>query len=155
MTGSFSDVNYSSSTVFAVMRVGGTDGNGWAIQVRPSSGSAAWVWQSRVAFDTSRVSGPLLSYVSPTRVKAPLLLATSGQTGSFFDATFNDAFGTSGATSAGGTNATLFDMGYDPGTLSSTDIAIFEFIVYNRVLTSGEYANVMSYLKTKYQYNTW
>ena len=31
----------------------------------------------------------------------------------------------------------------------------FEYIVYNRKLTAGEYTQVMNYLKTKYNYASW
>lgn len=154
MSGTFTSANYSSSTVFAVMKIFNTDANGWAIQVR-SAGNTSWFWQSRNTATTSRVEKNPGSYISPTRVIQPLLLATSGTSSSFFTASFNDVIPTSGSTSQSGTTATQLLFGEDPGTSSSTQISMFEFIVYNRVLTTSEYANVMSYLKTKYQYNTW
>jgi hypothetical protein len=38
---------------------------------------------------------------------------------------------------------------------TTSDISIFEFLIYNRLLNSSEYAQVVNYLKTKYQYNSW
>jgi hypothetical protein len=38
---------------------------------------------------------------------------------------------------------------------TNSNISIFEYMIYNRLLTSSEYAQVVNYLKTKYQYNTW
>jgi len=154
MSGTFTTADYSSSTVFAVMKIFNTDANGWSIEVR-SSGNTSWDWQSRNTALTSIARKTPGSSVSPTRLISPLLLATSGQSNSFFTASFNDVIGTSGSTAFSLSNATILNLGTDPGNPSTTQISMFEFIVYNRVLTTIEYANVMSYLKTKYQYNTW
>ena len=156
MVGTFTSTNYSSSTVFSVMKINDTDANGWSISLASTgANNSSWDWQSRNTGTTSRVLKNPGSSTSPFRSIAPLLLGTSGTTGSFFTASFNDVLGTSGTTTQTGTTATLFDFGYDPGTASSTNIEIYEQLIYNRVLTSGEYAQVINYLKTKYQYNTW
>jgi hypothetical protein len=156
MQGTFSSTNYSSSTVFAVMKVNNTDPNGWSIDLYSAgANNTSWQWQSRVSANTSITRKNPGSSTSANRTINPLLLATSGTTGSFFTASFNDVLGTSGTTTYIGTTATLFDFGYDPGTSTSTNIEVYEQLVYNRVLTSGEYAQVINYLKTKYQYNTW
>jgi hypothetical protein len=156
MSGGFTSTNYSSSTVFSVMKVNGTDATGWSIDLfSPGPDNAAWSWQSRVASNTSIARKNPGSSTSPARTIAPLLLASSGTTGSFFTASYNDTLGTSGTTTFTGTTANSLQFGYDPGSSSSTNIEMFEFLIYNRVLTSGEYSQVMDYLKTKYQYNTW
>jgi hypothetical protein len=154
MSGTFTSANYSSSTVFAVMKIFSTDASGWSIDLL-SGANNSWSWQSRLSANTSIVRKDPNSSSSPFRTIAPLLLGTSGTTGSLFTASFNDVLGTSGAYTSAATTAVTLNFGYDPGLSSSTQISIFEFLVYNRVLTTIEYANVMSYLKTKYQYNTW
>lgn len=156
MTGTFSSVNYSSSTVFCVMSVNTTASTGWSIDLYSSgTNNYAWSWQSYNNATTSIARKTPGSSTSPTRTKAPLLLSTSGTSGSFFTASYNDALGTSGTTTFTGTNATILSFGYDPSSSSSTNISVFEYLVYNRVLTETEYNNVTNYLKTKYQYSTW
>ena len=156
MQGVFTSTNYASSTVFSVMKVNNTDANGWATYLYSTgANNNSWEWQSRNTGQTSIARKNPGSSTSPNRTIAPLLLATSGTTGAFFTASFNDVLGTSGTTTYTGTIATLFDFGYDPGTSTSTNIEVYEQLVYNRVLTATEYGNVINYLKTKYQYNTW
>lgn len=156
MSGTFTSANYSSSTVFSVIKINNTDANGWNIALYSTgTNNSSWDWQSRAGINTSIARKTPGSSTSPARIKAPLLLATSGTSGSFFTASYNDVLGTSGTTTYTGTTATLFNFGGDPGSASSTDIEVFEQLVYNRVLTTTEYGNVMNYLKTKYQYNTW
>jgi hypothetical protein len=156
MSGGFTSTNYSSSTVFAVMKIVQTDGNGWSIDLSSAgTNNNAWSWQSRNTSTTSIARKNPGSSTSPTRIIQPLLLASSGTSGSFFTASYNDSIGTSGTTTLTGTSATNLAFGYDPGTSSSTNIEMFEFIVYNRVLTTIEHDNVINYLKTKYEYNTW
>jgi hypothetical protein len=156
MQGSFTSTNYSSSTVFSVVKINSTDATGWSIDLYSAgANNSSWVWQSRNTGQTSIVYKNPGTSTSPNRTISPLLLGTSGTTGSFFTASFNDVLGTSGTTTFTGTTATLFDFGYDPGSSTSTNIEVYEQLVYNRVLTSTEYGNVMNYLKTKYQYNTW
>jgi hypothetical protein len=156
MLGTFSSANYSSSTVFAIMKISGVDANGWSTSLYSTgANNVSWDWQSYNTSSTSVSRKTPGSSVSPVRTKTPLLLATSGTSGSFFTASFNDGLGTSGTTTYTGTSANTLAFGYDPGVSSSTNIEMFEFLVYNRVLSSSEYGQVMSYLKTKYNYNTW
>ena len=156
MSATFGSANYSSSTVFSVMKINGVSGSGWSIDLFDTgANNYSWSWQSYDTGSTSIVRKTPGSSTSPSRTKAPLLLATSGTSSSFFTASFNDVLGTSGSTTYTGTTATQFEFGYEPGVNTATNIEVFEYLVYNRVLTSTEYANVMNYLKTKYQYNTW
>jgi hypothetical protein len=156
MTGGFTSTNYSSSTVFSVMKVNGTDAAGWSIDLFTTGpNNNSWSWQSRNTSTTSVARKTPGSSTSPTRTIAPLLLVTSGTSGSFFTASYNDVLGTSGTTTNTGTTANTLQFGYDPSSSTSTNIEIFEFLVYNRILTTTEYNNVVNYLKTKYQYNTW
>jgi uncharacterized delta-60 repeat protein len=156
MAGTFTSANYTASTVFSVVKINATDANGWNIGLSGSGvNNRVWEWQSRDTATTSVARNQAGSSVSPTRTKDPLLLVTSGESGSYFTATFNDALGTSGSSTYTGVTATLFNFGYDPGVSSTTNIEVFEQLVYNRVLTSTEVNQVINYLKTKYQYSSW
>lgn len=156
MTGSFTSANFSSSTVFAVMKLNSVDGNGWSIDLfATGTNNNSWSWQSYNTSSTSVARKTPGSSVSPTRTTEPLLLTTSGTSGSFFTASYNDVLGTSGTTTYTGTTATNLNFGYDPGSSTSTNIEIYEFLIYNKELTTTEFNDVTNYLKNKYSYNTW
>ena len=55
------------------------------------------------------------------------------------------------------TSAPVFyvQFGADPGVGGPNDLRIFEVLFYNKQLNSSEFLQVETYLKTKYQYNTW
>lgn len=155
MSGSITSTNFSSSTVYCVMSLDGTSGAGWSIDIYRPGIDNAWSWQSWNTSSTSIARKNPGQSISPVRIKLPLLLATSGTSSSFFSATYNDVLGTSGSTAFNGTSATQFNFGYDPGGVSGTNIQVFEFLAYNRVLSTVEHNQVLNYLKTKYQYSTW
>ena len=81
-------------------------------------------------------------------------MASSGQSGSFLSVSFNDSLGSSVAPFTGTDVSDFFAIGGDTGQVSN-DTSIFELMIYNRLLNSSEYAQVVNYIKTKYQYNTW
>ena len=156
MQGTFSSATYTACTTFTVMRFNTSDGNGWNMSLSGAgTNNRTWEWQSRNTATTSVARNQAGSYVSPTKVKDPLLLITSGQSDSFFTATFNEVLGTSGTSTYTGVTSTVFNFGYDPGTTSATNIQIYEHIIYNRILNSSEVDQVTNYLKTKYQYSSW
>jgi hypothetical protein len=76
-----------------------------------------------------------------------MLFGASGDT-TGYTASFNGTIPTSATTVLTNTTVTRFDMGYTP---SDCQTHIFEFIAYDRKLTTTEYGQIMSYLKTKYQ----
>lgn len=149
--GGFSSVNYSSSTIFAVMKFNAFD-----------SGNQNWTMNmvgAGVCFIISTYAPGLVK--NPDTVTSPfgaqlgeLLMASSGVSNSFLSVSFNDSLGSPIAPFTGVDDATQFQIG-SSGTNVDNDTSIFEIMIYNRVLNSSEYAQVVSYLKTKYQYNTW
>ena len=156
MQGTFASTTYTAVTTFTVMNVNVTDGNGWNISLSGAgTNNRTWEWQSRNTATTSIARNQAGSYVSPNKLINPLLLVTSGQSGSFFTSTFNDVLGTSGTSTYTGVTSTVMNFGYDPGATSSTNIEVFEHLIYNRVLNTSEVDDVLNYLKTKYQYNSW
>jgi hypothetical protein len=86
--------------------------------------------------------------------KYPKLLgATSGNT-STRSGMFNDvAQSSTGAFTSGNRYATIrFST---TAAIAPSNGTIYEAIVYNRVLTQTEANNVLSYLKSKWNYSTW
>jgi hypothetical protein len=80
------------------------------------------------------------------------LYAASGLTTTGFTAAVNDTIGTSGTTSYVETIANYINFGYDTGASTTNNISMFEFLGYNKLLTASEFALVLNYLKTKYNY---
>jgi hypothetical protein len=161
MSGSTTSTSFSAETIFAVLKRVTTSANGWAITTYNSlnatsfTGNYIWYYQSRQfpGVDRSVVnSKPTFVEMSPV---TNVLLTSSGD-GTFLSATTNGSFTTSTvSTLTGSTNVVRLDIGYDPGSSNAQVHDVFEFIAYNRLLSSSEYNNVMTYLKTKYQYSTW
>jgi len=88
----------------------------------------------------------------------PLIYSVSGTPGVFtasYDIKSN-VF-TASLNSAGATPAAVSFLQIESASVSSpvVNLTIFEYIVYNRKLTSTEFADVINYLKTKYNYASW
>lgn len=143
----FSSTNFSASSIFSVTKGGDTvpPQPGWAIVLSGTSG-IVWDYQQNGQITRKRPGSYTFSG-SP----GPLLLCTSGNT-TGYTGSFNDFIPTSATTTYTASTVTRLDFGYD-GT--NGNVEIFEFIAYDRVLTTSEYDDVVDYLKTKYQYNTW
>lgn len=163
MTGSTTSTSFSAETIFSVLKRVTSTASGWAIttynSLNPTSftGNYIWYYQSRQfpGVDRSVVNA------KPSFVEMPsvtnVLLTSSGD-GTFLSATTNGSYTASATTSStltGSTNVVRLDIGYDPGSSNAQVHDVFEFIAYNRLLSSSEYNDVMTYLKTKYQYSTW
>jgi hypothetical protein len=163
MTGTVSNTNYSSSTIFNVMRINvkqnGPIGSmvGWRIwqggdfskinnQMLTSSDSTPNLAVTTGAFSGSSFSG---------NVGNPLLLSIiyNGNTSQTVE--LNDVVLTN---SSGGTNylsGNTIVFGTNVGVDNNNNFEIAEHIVYNKVLTPTEFLQVENYLKTKYQYSSW
>jgi hypothetical protein len=88
----------------------------------------------------------------------PLIYSVSGTPG-VFNASYDiksNVFTTS-LNSSGATPAATTYLQIESITTSSpvVNLTMFKYIVYNRTLTSTEYAQVINYLKTKYNYASW
>jgi hypothetical protein len=88
----------------------------------------------------------------------PLIYSVSGTPG-VFDASYDiksNVFTTS-LNSSGATPAASSFLQIESASVSSpvVNLTIFEYIVYNRKLTITEFADVINYLKTKYNYASW
>ena len=160
MTGSTTSTSFSAETTFIVLKRVFATNNGWAItmynktNVTSFTGDYVWYYQSRQFPQNASVVN-----AKPTQVFMPLstncLISSSGDS-TVLSATTNGSYtGSSVSTLTGSTNVVRLDIGYDPGYDEGQTHDVFEFLSYNRILTSTEYNNVMNYLKTKYKYSSW
>ena len=147
----FTLTNYSASTIFAVMKFNAFDSNNqnWTSNL-VGSGVCAIITTNSPGLlkNPDIIESPFGSQLGP------LLMASSGQSNSFLSVSFNDSLGSSIGSFTGVDDASSFNIG-SAGTNVDNDTSVFELMIYNKVLTSSEYAQVVNYLKTKYQYNTW
>jgi hypothetical protein len=148
--GSFGLENYSGSSIFLIIKRNTLGTGNWTINLAGGAGLCMLVGTSNIEI-LKTPSGNQAD--PPIPFGDPILIASSGQSDTFFSATFNDDFGTTNAVSFVDVSDNL-GMGSDTGQ-TGNDTSIFEFLIYNRLLNSSEYAQVVNYLKTKYQYSTW
>ena len=157
MGGTFSPVTYSGLTSFAVVK--------WK-----NAGTYAGFYQSSFTTDTELsggnnvflplyVGGANLSVAnSNTLSLLPMIYSISGTPGQWearYDANasnFTTSYSVSGATPAA---STALNIAVSPNGATQPNLTVFEYIVYNRKLTAGEYTQVINYLKTKYNYASW
>ena len=147
----FTSTNYSASTIFAVMKFNAFDSNNqnWTLNLVGSGVCAIITTNSPgIVKNPDVITSPFGSQLGE------LLMASSGQSNSFISMSFNDVLGNTIGSFTGVDDATTFNIG-SSGTNVDNDTSIFELMIYNRLLNSSEYAQVVSYLKTKYHYNTW
>jgi hypothetical protein len=152
-----SATTFTGKTFFLVLKVTLKSAQGWSINVQdgPVYTSTNNIWDYQV-FDGTLTS---ISRSKPTSrqfnfTTGPTLYASSGLTTTGFTASVNDIIGTSGTTTYNGEIANFINFGYDSGFSVPSSISVFEFLGYNRLLTDSEYAQVLNYLKTKYNYST-
>jgi hypothetical protein len=165
MTGTVSNTNYSSSTIFNVMKIN-SRGLG--------SGSTMVGWRMWQGGNFSAINNQMLTsaIISPS-------VSDSNFTGAYSGASFSGNVGNpllmsviyDGNTSqtielndtvltnyTGGTNylsGNTIVFGTNSGVDNNNNFEIAEHIVYNKVLTPTEFLQVENYLKTKYQYSSW
>lgn len=148
--GSFATLNYSGSSIFLVMKRNNNDPfRNWTIN-SVGGGTNFLIGTNPVEI----IKTPTANQADPPLAFGEVLLVASGQSDSFFTATFNDAFGFQAPVAGFVDISNFLTLGQDDGQVIGNR-SIFEFLIYNRLLTSSEYAQVVNYLKTKYQYNTW
>jgi hypothetical protein len=100
------------------------------------------------------VGGSVSKTSWPVTTKYPKLLgATSGNT-STRSGMFNDLPQDATATFTSGSRYATIRFSTTAGIAASNG-TIYEVIVYNRVLTQTEANNVLTYLKSKWNYSTW
>jgi hypothetical protein len=155
MTGNFTNTSFANETLFFVGKiVGASTGTqtGW-IFGQALGGPYNTVYQPSNAGPTfNLLAGSFFRL--PSRVNENQLIEISGTPSSVI-MTKNDvvlAPSTSFTTFA---PVSYVQFGADPGVGGPNDLRIFEVLFYNKQLNSAEFSQVETYLKTKYQYNTW
>jgi hypothetical protein len=82
-------------------------------------------------------------------------LISSGNSSNLYG-TINGSFTTSGASGfAVGTALDRYTINSNGPNNYTGNVYMFEWLYYNRQLTSTEHNNVVNYLKTKYVYSGW
>jgi hypothetical protein len=143
--------NYSGSSIFIVMKRNSTDPiNNWTINMNGPSGLCMLIETSIAGI----IKTPKGIQSDPPTPLGPVFIAASGQSDTFFTASFNDQIPFDDAPFIGTDEGNFLAFGSVSGQIGN-DNSIFEFLIYNRLLNSSEYAQVVNYLKTKYQYSTW
>jgi hypothetical protein len=143
--------NYSGSSIFLVMKKNTVGNQNWTINLGGSPGIAMLIGTNPLEIQKN----PTIQFADPPiPVGDPILLVASGESPSFFYATFNDVVPLFPSPVSRPDSSDFLAIGGDTGQ-TDNDTSIFEFLIYNRLLNASEYAQVVNYLKSKYQYNTW
>jgi hypothetical protein len=144
--------NYSGSSIFVVMKLNAYDpSQNWTINLAGGAGVCAIITTNQPGIVKN--PGTIVPTINPYPL-GELFIASSGQSGSFISVAFNDVLGNSVAPFTGTDVSDYLGIGSDTGQIDN-NTSIFELLIYNRLLNSSEYAQVVNYLKTKYQYNSW
>lgn len=148
----FDQENFSGSSIFLIMKrnsVAGPSQNATII-LQGGFGQCFFIGTNPVEI----LKDPDGVQADPQPSLGELFIAASGQSNSFFTATFNDATSNTTPPVSFQDLASAIAMFQDNGQTGNNN-SIFEFLIYDRLLNSSEYGQVVSYLKTKYQFNTW
>jgi hypothetical protein len=154
--GSFTPVTYSGLTSFAVVK--------WK-----NAGTYAGFYngsftsQNDLFFNNQFVptyqnsTNPYLSVANSNAIsQLPMIYSISGTPGQWdarYDAKSSNFTTTLNVSAATPVAATSMNIAVSPN--GAPNLTVFEYIVYNRKLSAGEYTQVMNYLKTKYNYASW
>ena len=148
-----SSLSTSAHTSYLVYKPIQSAPAGWALGLRTTT-NYAWYYQNWQSTNSGITASNVGSYIT-NRNTASQLIVSSGNSSSI-TATRNDVLGISSATIASSaTTSNILELGYDAGITNTQTIQVFEWIFYNKELSASEHSNVISYLKTKYQYGTW
>ena len=160
MNGTFTTKDFSASTIFFVGRMANNASQSgiYAVASLPVT-STSFEYQNysseyRIALNPDLFTIPGAS--ANTLNGIPQIMCASGNTSDFEVQVLTGA-GVIAPISNAFFNSTIvssIQFGLDtPG--SGINIQIHEYIMYDRKLSSTEFNNVVNYLKTKYQFNTW
>jgi hypothetical protein len=154
--GSFASTTYTGLTTFMVAKW--LNNNTSGVYGGSFTETNEFFFSNRTYLTTYNGSIGLSLANSNTIAGQPLLYSVSGTPGVFtasYDIKSN-VF-TASLNSSGATPAAASFLQIESASVSSpvVNLTMFEYIVYNRKLTTGEYSQVVNYLKTKYQYSTW
>jgi hypothetical protein len=163
MTGTVANTNYSSSTIFNVMRINSKQNGfigtmvGWR---QWQGGDFAKINNQMLTSSDStpnlaNTTGPYSGTSFSGNVGNPLLISVIYNGNISQTVELNDVVL---ANINGGTNylsGNTIVFGTNGGVDNNNNFEIAEHIVYNKVLTPTEFSQVETYLKTKYQYSSW
>ncbi len=157
MIQNFTSMSFSAITIFSVHRQTASSGQ-YGVAFGP--GTIQAYTASGIQLRTNHNPSTIVMSALDTNAldDRPVLFIASGDTGAYDAQWLAGSAGIkTGTKIADGTSTTetSHQFGIDPGTPTSGYATIFEYLVYDRKLSESEYNQVINYLKTKYQYNTW
>ena len=152
MTGTTSSLNIQNHTSYIVYKPVTSSASNFSIGLL-SATTYNWFYQNWESAGTGSTRMNRGQYRTPVVDGAPALIVSSGSTSGVI-ASRNDVLGVSATTALTGVLTDRYNLAGGGGA-NTADYQLFEWIFYSRQLTSTEHANVINYLKTKYQYNTW
>ena len=152
MTGTTSSLNIQNHTSYIVYKPVTSSSSNFSIGLL-SATTYNWFYQNWESAGTGSTRMNRGQYRTPAVDGAPHLIVSSGSTTGVI-ASRNDVLGVSATTATTGVLTDRYNLAGGGGA-NTADYQLFEWIFYSRQLTSTEHANVINYLKTKYQYNTW
>jgi hypothetical protein len=155
-SGNTTSVNIQSNTSYLVYKPYNSSNDSWGVYLYSgaNTSSAYDNWFSATSGRTAMNKGVYYTSRNDNNVNGnPYLIVSSAST-SGITATSNDVLGSSGTTFVTQFQTDNFKIGAPTGS-NLQKIQIFEWLYYNRQLTSTENTNLINYLKTKYNYNTW
>jgi hypothetical protein len=155
-SGNTTSVNVQSNTSYLVYKPYNSSNDSWGVYLYSgaNTSSAYDNWFSSTSGRTAMNKGVYYtSRIDDSVNGKPYLIVSSASTSGVL-ATSNDVLGSSGTTFVTQFQTDNFKIGAPTGS-NLQKIQIFEWLYYNRQLTSTENTNLINYLKTKYNYNTW
>jgi hypothetical protein len=157
MAGSFGSITYSGLTSFAVVKwknagtYAGFYGGAYTTDTELSGGNNVFLPAYAGYTNLSNANSNTLSLL-------PMIYSFSGTPGQWearYDAKASNFTLSLNLSAATPPAAAAFNIAVSPNGATQPNLTVFEYIVYNRKLTAGEYTQVMNYLKTKYNYASW
>jgi hypothetical protein len=154
-TGSTSSTSVSAHTQYMVYKPVNATAAGWYVQLFSGSSPSFAYGISTGGGAVNSVQSNRATISFSTSLTTAALLISSGNSSNLYG-TINDSFTTSGAsTYATGSTVNRYFISSDGPDNYTGNVYMFEWLYYNRQLTTTEHNNVVNYLKTKYVYSGW
>jgi hypothetical protein len=150
-TGSTSNTSVTAHTQYMVYKPVTPTPAGWYISLASGTSYSFGYGQTSSASSVANYKGTI--NFSP--INTASLLISSGNSSNMYG-TINGSFSTSGTSgSYTGTTLSRYLISSDGPDNYTQNVYMFEWLYYNRELTTTEHNNVVNYLKTKYVYSGW
>lgn len=154
-TGSTSSTSVSAHTQYMVYKPVNATAAGWYVQLFSGSSNSFAYGITTGITPVNNVQSNKGTISFSTALTTAALLISSGNSTNLYG-TINGSFTTSGASGfATGTTLNQYTINSNGPNNYTGNVYMFEWLYYNRQLTTTEHDNVVNYLKTKYVYSGW